>query len=42
MLQHLLVDTNDLKLDLYVEGNQHRLVKMEVPSSKVVVVLQKG
>ncbi|MBZ5554100.1 MAG: hypothetical protein LAO21_15395 [Acidobacteriia bacterium] len=41
-VQHLLVDTNDLKLDLYVEGNQHRLVKMEVPSSKVVVVLQKG
>jgi hypothetical protein len=36
--QHLLVDTNDLKLDLYVEGNEHRLVKMEVPSSNVTVV----
>ncbi|MFI5173459.1 MAG: hypothetical protein ACHQKY_01275 [Terriglobia bacterium] len=40
-VQHLLVDTNDLKLDLYVEGKEHRMVKMEVPSSKVVVVRQK-
>lgn len=40
-VQHLLVDTNDLKLDLYVEGLRHHLVKMEVPSSKVAVVLQK-
>ncbi|MBZ5537440.1 MAG: hypothetical protein LAO31_15905 [Acidobacteriia bacterium] len=40
-VQHLLVDTNDLKLDLFVEGNEHHLVKLEVPSSKVSVVLQK-
>lgn len=39
-VQHLLVDTNDLKMDLFVEGKDHRLVKIEVPSSKVVVVRQ--
>jgi len=36
--QHLVVDTNDLKIDLYVEGKDHRMVKMEVPSSQVTVV----
>ncbi len=36
-VQHLLVDTKDLQLDLYVEGDHHRLVKLVVPSSDVVV-----
>jgi hypothetical protein len=39
-VQHLIVDTNDLKLDLYLEGPEHRLVKLEVPSSNVVVLRQ--
>lgn len=37
-VQHLVVDTNDLKIELYVEGKDHRMVKMEVPSSQVTVV----
>lgn len=36
-VQHLLVDTKDLQLDLYVDGPNHRLVKLVVPSSNVVV-----
>jgi hypothetical protein len=36
-VQHLIIDTSDLKLDLYVEGVNHRMVKLEVPSSNVVV-----
>jgi hypothetical protein len=36
-VQHLVIDTSDLKLDLYVEGENHRMVKLEVPSSNVVV-----
>ncbi|MDD5543197.1 MAG: hypothetical protein PHX83_08485 [Acidobacteriia bacterium] len=35
--QHLLVDTNDLKLDVYVTGSDHRLVKIVVPTANVVV-----
>lgn len=36
-VQHLIADTGDLKMDLYVEVEGHRLVKLEVPSSHVVV-----
>lgn len=41
-VRHLVVDTNDLKLDLFLEGPQHRLIKLQVPSSNVVVIREPG
>ncbi len=36
-VQHLSIDTPDLQMDIYVEGDSHRLMKVMVPSSNVEV-----